>query len=292
MGGGMWNKVQRYGDCPSHMSAWSKQQLGWVKPTLISDEAESVTIAPASTQADVYQLFPSGQENGQEYFLVENRQRTGFDAGLPGSGLAVWHIDETIGLSQNNVNSMECAPSLDCSSEHYLVSLLQADGNWDLEQGNNRGDDGDLFPGRYHNTTLNRFSAPDSRLYDGSTSQVSITEITESQSSITANLTYAYTIMPVANIGGSISPGNSAAIQPGDTITYMMSPKYGYFLNDVVIDGQSVGAVTEYTFSNVQSDHEIYAEFTAEPWMTPTTDNGGDGGGSSGGGGCFIGSMF
>jgi hypothetical protein len=37
--------------------------------------------------------WPTGWAWG-EYFLVENRFQTGFDAALPGSGLAIWHIDE------------------------------------------------------------------------------------------------------------------------------------------------------------------------------------------------------
>ena len=294
MGGGMWNKVTRYGDSPAHMSAWSKQQLGWVEPVVVGDGPERVTIAPASSQADVYQLFPADGD-GREYFLVENRQRSGFDAGLPGSGLAIWHIDEHVldgRRSANHANSMECAPSLDCGDEHYLVSLIQADGDWDLEWGANWGDDGDLYPGRYDKTALNRSSAPDSLLYDGSSSRVSVTDISEAQSLITATMAYVCTILPKATAGGSISPANGTAIAPGETITMMMAPKYGYSLSNVVVDGASVGAVSEYTFSNVQADHEIHAEFTAESWYAPPSDETSSDGAGSANGGCFISNLF
>ena len=41
----------------------------------------------------VYKLVNKSLSSS-EYFLVENRQKTGFDVGLPGSGLLIWHIDQ------------------------------------------------------------------------------------------------------------------------------------------------------------------------------------------------------
>lgn len=35
------------------------------------------------------------ERNATEYFLIENRFRSGRDSALPASGLAVWHIDES-----------------------------------------------------------------------------------------------------------------------------------------------------------------------------------------------------
>ncbi len=49
-------------------------------------------IFQAATNADVCQFLPGTPSSG-EYFLIENRQKTGYDAGLPGSGLLIWHID-------------------------------------------------------------------------------------------------------------------------------------------------------------------------------------------------------
>jgi immune inhibitor A len=66
---------------------------------------------------------------GSEYFLIENRQRTGYDADLPGGGLLVWHIDDA---QPDNTNE-----------DHYKVGLVQADGHRDLELNHNRGDAGD-----------------------------------------------------------------------------------------------------------------------------------------------------
>ena len=52
---------------------------------------------------------------------------------IPGSGLALWHIDET--QSDNT------------DTNAYMVGLVQADGLRQLELAKNRGDAGDVFPG-------------------------------------------------------------------------------------------------------------------------------------------------
>lgn len=93
MASGSWNRVDRSGDSPAHLSAWSKYKLGWIQPTPVDSQLINESISAASSQADVYQLLNGSPSTGGEYFLIENRQQSGFDAGLPGAGLAIWHID-------------------------------------------------------------------------------------------------------------------------------------------------------------------------------------------------------
>ena len=74
----------------------------WVirEPSGISITANgSVTIPDVKASHNVLRLWKDGTA-GSEYFLVENRQRTGFDAQLPGDGLLVWHIDEESGAKR------------------------------------------------------------------------------------------------------------------------------------------------------------------------------------------------
>ncbi len=185
MGSGTWNYVSTLGDTPALMSAWSKYFLGWVTPTQVTDNLSNEFIDAAATSADVYQLLPGSPATGGEYFLVENRYRASgtFDEGLPGEGLAVWHIDES-----KPDNNHECSPPADCSKNHYKVSLVQADGNWDLERGNNKGDDGDLYPGSANNTAFTGASTPASQLYSGLSNIADVTSISPSQSTMTATL--------------------------------------------------------------------------------------------------------
>ena len=124
---------------PPHMSAWSKIQLGWVTPTLITASG-TYTARQACTYPGVFQIsknFPAS-----EYLLVENRQSCNFDANIPGPGLAVFHIDDSAGYTTEGYPGQTGWPT---NGNHYRVALLQADGLYNLEKGNNRGDATDLF---------------------------------------------------------------------------------------------------------------------------------------------------
>lgn len=95
MGQGAWLGSPA-GSTPAHPCAWAKVELGWVIPfevlTPLADEA----IQAVETSAAIYKLPIGGTAAGEEYFLIENRQQIGFDSGLPGSGLLIWHVDETM----------------------------------------------------------------------------------------------------------------------------------------------------------------------------------------------------
>lgn len=61
---------------------------------------------------------------------------------------------------------------------------------------------------------------------------------------------------------GAISPLGAMTVNQGDSVTYLMAPDVGYAIQDVLVDGVSVGAVSSYTFSNINADHTISVTFT------------------------------
>ena len=90
MATGCNNSVGIDGDRPAHLDAWSKYFLGWVSPKrVLKTSCKSIDLV--ESYPEVYQLG-SGSPLSGEYFLVENRQLTGFDEALPGSGLLIWHF--------------------------------------------------------------------------------------------------------------------------------------------------------------------------------------------------------
>lgn len=131
--------------------------------------------------SEVYQLLdnPNGAQDWTwvgtgigEYFLVENRQKIGFDAALPGDGLLIWHINESRG--NNSIDNRR------------LVDLEEADGLNHLDTKTNYGDSGDPW---YSNTAgFSESSNPNSSLYNGSASGIRVTGISASSSVMTANL--------------------------------------------------------------------------------------------------------
>src|SRR6185369_613201 len=87
---------------------------------------------------------------------------------------------------------------------------------------------------------------------------------------VTANHTIAasfslntYTIAASAGPNGSISPNGSVSVNCGSDQAFTITPDVGYGVADVVVDGGSVGAVSSYTFTNVQANHTIHATFVA-----------------------------
>ena len=74
--------------------------------------------------------------------------------------------------------------------------------------------------------------------------------------------TTRYTITASADEGGSISPSGSVRVRRGSDQGFTITAAEGYEISDVLVDGQSVGAVRTYTFENVRAGHTIRAVFT------------------------------
>jgi hypothetical protein len=69
------------------------------------------------------------------------------------------------------------------------------------------------------------------------------------------------TIVAAAGAGGTISPSGAVIVSKGATKRFVITPKTGYRVADVLVDGKSVGAIRTYTFSNITASHMISASF-------------------------------
>jgi M6 family metalloprotease-like protein len=77
---------------PQHFCAWSKEQLGWVKPAVI-DPTEKQKLILAPIEGNTKECFKVlARPDGSEYFLLENRANKGNDASLPAHGLLIWRV--------------------------------------------------------------------------------------------------------------------------------------------------------------------------------------------------------
>lgn len=137
MGQGTW--VGR-GRQPPHLEAWSKLQLGWVDVLDVERTTIGVRL-PAVTEEPLVVRIPAVPGKPQEYYLLENRERVGHDAALPGDGVLVWHVDESV----TGFRTVQSNPA------HKLLHLVEADGRGDLDRGTraggNRGDATDPWAG-------------------------------------------------------------------------------------------------------------------------------------------------
>ncbi len=68
--------------------------------------------------------------------------------------------------------------------------------------------------------------------------------------------------MAGSNDGGTISPNGYTSVIEGGSQTFTITPDEGMYVKDVVVDGESVGAVDSYTFKNVWERHTIDVVFS------------------------------
>lgn len=90
--------------------------------------------------------------------------------------------------------------------------------------------------------------------------------------------TRTYTITAKAGEGGTITPTKKTVARNGSA-TFTVKADQDYEIEDVLVDGKSVGAVSTYTFEKVTANHTISAQFKKsekkpEPaeWTNPFTD--------------------
>lgn len=128
MGTGPYNNNQ---NTPPLMSSFEQAELGWLNYTPLNSKTNSVVKIPSLDSIPMgMKISVPGKPN--EYFIVENRQQTGWDTYLPGHGLLVWHVDmDSTAWATNRVNA---------DPQHQHLKLVEADGTPD-------SDAGDPFPG-------------------------------------------------------------------------------------------------------------------------------------------------
>jgi len=158
---------------PVQPCAYLKTKARWATPIMLA-VPQSGLAAPAIGNV-VYKFAHPTLAN--EYYMIENRSRTGRDQAMPDAGLAIWHIDE------NGKNSYQ----QQTPANHYLVTLVQADGNWDMEHQVNAGDATDLF-GAPSDRLCTMCTDPNTDWWDGSESGLMVTDI----SNVSPSMTFSF----------------------------------------------------------------------------------------------------
>jgi len=101
MAGGSWNNN---GITPAQHNAYTKVYVyGWATATELTS-ASVVTVNNAETNKSFYRI---NSTTTNEFWLMENRQLTGFDAALPGHGLIIYHAHSGLvsAISSGNINA-------------------------------------------------------------------------------------------------------------------------------------------------------------------------------------------
>lgn len=218
MASGSWNDDGR---TPARHSAWSRQHLGWDTLVELTYPCD-VTIPNPALEGIVYKVTTT---TSGEYFLIENRQKIGWDTYIPASGMLVYHVNENNpGWGNNCIN---------CNPANRGVYIKQAGGGA-TSTSDIRAND----PYPYGtNNTFTDSSIPNSKSWAGTNTAKPITDITHNTTNRTIFFKFMggfseYTINVTANPveGGTVTGGG--VYQSGDFLTVTASPAEGYrFIN-------------------------------------------------------------
>jgi len=205
---------------PAHFCAWSKHQAGFLSLIDVNLNLDSVAIPAIEFTPMAYRLVNS--VSSPQYWVVENKQRMGFDVSLPAKGLLIYHIDPT-------------APTINGSNSNpfqYRVGIEQADGKQDLEFTlNNAGDGGDPFPGSTVNREFHDKSIPNNALnVTDIKPKIGVWDITDSDSVMYADFDREWSrpyIVTDSIMFSDASPGGNGDgnLDPGETIQVLFTAR-------------------------------------------------------------------
>ncbi len=167
MANGSWNGVS--GNRPAHPNPWVKTFMNWINPVTYST-AQNVTLRNAQVFPDVIRYNTSTPD---EYFLCENRQQTGFDAGIPGHGLMIYHVDGSYISTHTITNNINAG-----SHQGLYPVCANATGNPTGSYGTINST-GCSFPGSGLKTSFTDATTPHSHSWAGANTNYPITNIVE-----------------------------------------------------------------------------------------------------------------
>lgn len=162
------------GCTPPNYGAYERNALGWGEPTVLTD-GMTMTLQPITTNQ--FALIPT--ESPTEFFLLENRQKIGWDKYLPGNGMLVWHIDYSRPsvFRNNTVNN---------NRNHQYVDIIEAGGT---ANSNSRVVESRYpFPGPNGVTELTPTSSPALKDWAGRAINLPLTDIKENGQIVTFNV--------------------------------------------------------------------------------------------------------
>lgn len=170
MAGGSWNGNS--GTKPAHPNAWIKNFFTWTNPLVLSSQG-MFTLRNSVLYPDAIR-FNTTTDN--EYFLCENRQKTGFDASIPSHGLIIYHVDgdfiETHHYS-NDINAGSHQGMFPVAANSTTSNGISTTSSSTINTS------GCPFPGSTGETGFSDITFPDSKSWNGENTGKPLLDITE-----------------------------------------------------------------------------------------------------------------
>ena len=161
------------GRTPPTYSIFERNAMGWIDPIVLDKTPRVIELSHIETSNSGC-IIPTPNKN--EFFLLENRQKSGWDKYIPGHGMLIWHIDYNASVwSSNAVNN---------TKSHQYVDIEEANNNTNGSTVSVRQNW--AFPGTNGSyTSFTDTSRPNMKTWGGIALDIPITNIKETNGIIT-----------------------------------------------------------------------------------------------------------
>ena len=176
---------------PPMYTPWEREAMGWMTIDTLK-KAGTYTLKPIQDDGGkAYRIMNDNDATGHEYYILENRQKKGWNKYDPGHGMLVYHVDydaTAFSLSYNSVNCTKGHPRMTLVAadstvySYYKKSFVQTDYIASMAA--------DPYPGTKNNTELTDTSRVPSTVYSGGLMHKPITNISETDSIISFNFMF------------------------------------------------------------------------------------------------------
>lgn len=260
MDGGSYNND---GNTPPNYSIYDKYYLGWQTPVNPGSQAQNLSLIAAGEKGfNSYQIASSNSllsaTSTNTVYYIENRQQTGWDAGLPGHGLIIWKI-------QYDESAWEANGPNDQDGKVRYAIVSATGKTTDI------GTDADPFPGTKNKTSWNGLSGKPLLNITEKNGVISLSYI-----EIPDENNWKYEVL----YEHATVSSESGKVAKGGTLTLTVKPAVGYLLDETMIEVEENDEARNFTYTgttltinNVQGDLGIYIMPEEDPNYVPTEYN-------------------
>lgn len=236
------------GHTPPAFSAYERNAMGWIDP-IVLDGPTTVSLEHI-LESNTCCLIPTEKET--EFFLLENRQQTGWDKYVPGHGMLIWHVDFNQAIfDANTVNN---------NSAHQYVDIVEANGRTNNNSTSVMA--GYPFPGTAGVTSFTSETRPALKSWAGKAIALPVTEINETDGVITFEVDGGLTFLDRPS-----APVMTAADDGSVTISWSpVENAAGYIVNIYSEDhtpGSFTTQSTSCTITGCRPETDYYATVRA-----------------------------
>ena len=282
MAGGSWNNN---GITPAHHNAYTKVYVyGWASATTLTSGS---TISMPSSKADANAFYRINTATANEYYLIENRQQTGFDASIPGHGLLIFHVNKDIDAHYSNNDINANAPQL----MYPVCASATSNPGYTASTYGNINSGGCTFPGTSNKYSFTDATMPNMKSWAGENTGKPITNIIESQTTGTISFDFNGGFIGIpTNFKATAFNTSQINLEWTKTdnkdviLAYSLTPTFGSLVDgNIYNEGQDIagggkilvsGDATTFSHSGLTNNKTYYYKIWSKLSTTPTYSQG------------------